>query len=128
MKLAIDCALVGLGGMLGSVSRYLLCLLSMKFCTNFPLGTLLVNVIGSFIIGILGEIASSEAGLHPHLKLALISGFCGGFTTMSSFAAESGELVKAGAHFHAFSNVLLTLALCFSALWLGALLARWKFS
>ena len=94
--------LVALGGAGGSVLRYLLSNIN----TSFPWGTFAVNVLGSFLIGLLVGLMSKGV-LSPEMKLLLVTGFCGGFTTFSTFANESFSMMKAG-------DVLLT------ALYVGA--------
>ena len=94
--------LVALGGAGGSVLRYLLSNIN----TSFPWGTFAVNVLGSFLIGLLVGLMSKGV-LSPEMKLLLVTGFCGGFTTFSAFANESFSMMKAG-------DVLLT------ALYVGA--------
>ena len=93
---------VALGGAGGSVLRYLLSNIN----TSFPWGTFAVNVLGSFLIGLLVGLMSKGV-LSPEMKLLLVTGFCGGFTTFSTFANESFSMMKAG-------DVLLT------ALYVGA--------
>ena len=94
--------LVALGGAGGSVLRYMLSNIN----TSFPWGTFAVNVLGSFLIGLLVGLMSKGV-LSPEMKLLLVTGFCGGFTTFSTFANESFSMMKAG-------DVLLT------ALYVGA--------
>ncbi|MES1223766.1 MAG: fluoride efflux transporter CrcB, partial [Bacteroidota bacterium] len=87
--------LVALGGSAGSVLRYL----SQKFIGNlyvhpFPWGTLVVNITGCFLIGVLWSIVSRNISMNEDLKLLLMTGFCGGFTTFSAFTLESIALIK----------------------------------
>jgi fluoride exporter len=89
--------LVGLGGMIGSVLRYLVALLFMRQGTQgFPYGTLAVNLAGCFLIGII--LALSEKGdlIGTEWRLMLATGFCGGFTTFSAFSFESIRLLQDG--------------------------------
>ena len=94
--------LVALGGAAGSVLRYLLSNIN----ASFPWDTFAVNILGSLLIGLLVGLASKGV-LSPEMKLLLVTGFCGGFTTFSTFANESFSMMKAG-------DVLLT------ALYVGA--------
>ena len=82
--------LVALGGAVGSVLRYLLSGIN----TSFPWGTFAVNILGSLLIGILVGLVSKGV-LSPEMKLLMVTGFCGGFTTFSTFANESFDMMKA---------------------------------
>ena len=84
--------LVALGGAVGSVCRYLLSGLNMA---SWPWGTFAVNILGSLIIGLLVGLVSKGI-ISPEMKLLLVTGFCGGFTTFSTFANESFGMMKAG--------------------------------
>ena len=95
--------LVALGGAVGSVCRYLLSWMNSTF---YPWGTFAVNILGSLFIGLLVGLVN-KGSLSPEMKLLLVTGFCGGFTTFSTFANESFGMMKAG-------DVLL------SALYIGA--------
>jgi len=87
--------IVGLGGFLGSSSRYMLTqLIHRLFITNFPLGTLLINIIGCFALGFLLGIFEKGSLISPELWLFLTVGFCGGFTTFSTFSADSLNLIN----------------------------------
>ena len=84
--------LVALGGAIGSVCRYLL---SGMNAASWPWGTFVVNILGSLIIGLLVGLISKGV-FSPEMKLLLVTGFCGGFTTFSTFANESFGMMKAG--------------------------------
>ena len=84
--------LVALGGALGSVGRYLV---SRWMTGTFPWGTLTVNLLGCLLIGLLTGLVA-KGSLSPEMKLLLVTGFCGGFTTFSTFANESFSMMKAG--------------------------------
>ena len=95
--------LVALGGALGSVCRYLLSKLSLG---TFPWGTLTVNILGSLLIGLLTGLML-RGSVSPEMKLLLVTGFCGGFTTFSTFANESFGMMKAGdSNLYQTKNVL----------------------
>jgi CrcB protein len=88
--------LIGTGGFIGSVLRYLVALLFQnKALSAFPYGTLTVNVIGCFVIGVVFALAE-KGNLSPEWRLFLASGICGGFTTFSAFSIETVALMKAG--------------------------------
>lgn len=87
--------LIGLGGAIGSILRYLLqVLISKHWHVVFPAGTFLVNIIGAFVIGILYGLVTRHIIISPEWRLFLIVGCCGGFTTFSSFSYESIILLK----------------------------------
>ncbi len=89
--------LVGLGGFLGSISRFLLAIgINRFFQTVLPIGTLAVNILGCFFIGLIYSLAEQKNILSPELRTFLGVGFCGGFTTYSSFAFEKFSLIKTG--------------------------------
>lgn len=92
-----DILLVGLGGGVGSVARYL-CqrYLYAAYPHAFPFGTLLVNFLGCFLIGLLLGLMEKGSIVKPELRLLLVTGFCGGFTTFSAFAADNIQLLKDG--------------------------------
>lgn len=112
--------LIGIGGFIGSVARYFVSLLNLSI--NFysiPVGTLLVNVIGSFIIGFLTGIAEKSTILTAEWRLFLMVGLCGGFTTFSSFANENLVLLHNGQIFSLLLYTGLSIFIGFLAVWLG---------
>ena len=114
--------LVALGGAAGSVLRYWLGLLVVRVTgPGFPWGTLLINIVGSFIIGWLATGARPDA---VTLRLLLMVGLCGGFTTFSSFSLQTLELLQQGAWLAAWGNMLGSVALCMGAVTLGWTLGR----
>ncbi len=109
---------VGLGGFFGAVARFLISgWVQRLFSFTFPLGTLTVNVLGSFLIGFLFLLF--EDFVSPNLKAALITGFLGALTTFSTFSYETTNLIMEGAFLRAFLNVLLNVLLCLTATYLG---------
>jgi len=115
---------VALGGAVGSVTRFWLNgLISERFPT-FPLGTLVINFTGSFLIGFLGAITTPEAASPNRLTIVqfLMVGVCGGYTTFSSFSLQTLNLVRDGEWLYAGGNVLLSVILCLIAVWLGWML------
>ena len=91
----IKCLIVGAGGAIGAIGRYLIGLLPMNPENGFPVKTFLINVIGCFIIGIIAALADKNA-VNPNLVLLIKVGICGGFTTFSSFALETEGLIAKG--------------------------------
>ena len=92
----LNCFAVALGGAIGSVLRYLIGLIPVNERFLFPVKTFLINVIGCFIIGLVIALALKSNNLNPKLVLFLKVGICGGFTTFSTFALESSNLLKNG--------------------------------
>lgn len=115
-----DFLCVGLGGMMGSVARYGVTLANQKIWTNssWPLGTLLVNIIGCFLIGLLGGFFATKS-LPDSLKLLAITGFLGGFTTFSAFGWENFQLIKEGNLSIALGNIFLHVFVGIAAVGLG---------
>jgi CrcB protein len=118
-------AVLGLvvGGALGTLARYLVNLASQAlFSGAFPVGTLLVNVVGCYLMGLLTGM-KPVAGLSPALHLALGTGFLGAFTTFSTFALDTHTLSAAGAFGRATGYVLANLVLGYLALVVGRVTA-----
>lgn len=92
----VECMVVGAGGFLGAVCRYLIGLLPLKEGCAFPAKTFLINIVGSFIIGLVVALAMKTDWLNPRMVLFLKVGICGGFTTFSSFALETSDLMRDG--------------------------------
>ncbi|SMB85841.1 CrcB protein [Peptoniphilus asaccharolyticus DSM 20463] len=104
----IKCLIVGLGGFIGSILRYLIGLLPIGSKINFPLKTLIINIVGSFIIGTVVAIALKDKEVSEELALFLKVGICGGFTTFSSFAFESFDLFNKGEFIVVLSYILIS--------------------
>lgn len=118
--------LVGLGGFIGSSLRFVvgLWVLNLAGLGAFPYGTLVVNVLGCMAIGLLGGFGDLHGGLNPGLRLFLITGVLGGFTTFSAFAYETLSLAQSAQAMKAVASVALQTGLGFSAAWLGYATAR----
>jgi CrcB protein len=117
------------GGAAGTAARYLLSTwLARHSGSSFPWGTLAVNLIGSFLLGLLMEVALTTNVLSPTVRLTLATGVLGGFTTYSSFNYETLRLVQDYSSRLALANVAATLLGCLAAgvlgMWGGRLLAR----
>jgi CrcB protein len=112
--------LVGSGGFLGSVARYVTAKsIDEKVSSLIPHGTLAVNIIGSFILGILYAFIARKVGFTDNLKLLLGTGFCGGFTTYSAFAFENVNLLQQKLLSLSVLYILLTLTFGFLAVFAG---------
>ena len=94
------------------------------FGPRFPLGTLAVNVAGSFAMGWLFALFAGRADISPELRLLVTTGLLGAFTTFSTFSMETLVLLQAGRWLAGAANVLLSVALCLGAAWLGTLVVR----
>lgn len=94
----LDCLIVGAGGAIGAVLRYLISKMPLEHSSGFPLRTFIVNVIGCFVIGAVAAMAAKQLSDDPRAVLFLKAGVCGGFTTFSSFALETVGLFGSGAY------------------------------
>lgn len=113
--------LVALGGALGSAMRYLTAILLARHYTgSIPLATLVVNVLGCFFIGLLIGLCSETT----YLRLLFITGFCGGFTTFSTFTAESYVMFREGAYGLALLYIAGSVLIGLLALWIGLYVSR----
>jgi CrcB protein len=115
---------IAIGGAAGSVLRYLVSSWGQRAQGGFPAGTLLVNVLGSLSIGVLAVAFAAPQSVRVELRLLLIVGLLGGFTTFSTFALETFRMAEEGARGRALSNVLLSNALCLLAVWIGYRVAQ----
>lgn len=117
--------LVGTGGFIGSVMRYLVQVFVEKgLSSTFPLGTLIANIAGSFIIGVIFALAEKGHLMNAEWRMFLAVGFCGGFTTFSSFAYNNFTMLKEGSFGQFFWNVGGSLFLGITAVYLGVVLVR----
>lgn len=117
--------IIGSGGFLGSVARYLVSQLNLTVSFHsIPVGTLLVNISGSLVIGFLTGIAEKSLILTPEWRLFLMVGLCGGFTTFSAFANENLMLIHNGQIMTVFLYTGLSIFLGFIAVYLGYILTN----
>ncbi len=116
--------LVTLAGGLGTLARYAVGLWAGRYLgSSFPYGTLLVNVVGCFLIALIGQLAASTSLISPTVRLTLTTGFMGGLTTYSSFNYETTRFLQDRAWAAGLLNLGLTVAACFAAGLLGTALA-----
>lgn len=121
----LNILVVAAGGSIGAVSRYLVSTWAAeRFGASFPYGTLIVNVVGCFIIGIFMTMTTERFIINPYWRLLITVGFVGGLTTFSSFSYETFRLLEDADMMMAFYNIALNLALGFFATWLGIGAAR----
>jgi fluoride exporter len=117
---------VAIGSALGGMARY--------WCTefiatntdnSFPWGTIIVNIIGSFIIGFFVAITGPEGRfiVSPEIRLFVMIGICGGYTTFSSFSLQTLNLIHEGDFLRAGANIILSVILCLTFVWIGYILA-----
>ena len=92
----LNCLVVALGGGIGACLRYLIGLIPLKEPFIFPVKTLVINLLGCFVIGLVASLALKNSSLSSKLVLFIKTGFCGGFTTFSTFALETETLIKTG--------------------------------
>jgi fluoride exporter len=128
MKLLIAYLLVAFGGAVGSVARYAVTAAA-TWCWGpaFPWGTIIINVVGSFIITFVGTLTAATGifPASPEMRVLVMVGFCGGFTTFSSFSLQTLELAQSGRPVGAAANVLLSVCVCLGAAWAGYYVSGW---
>lgn len=117
--------MVGLGGFFGAIARYFVdSWISRRMGPLFPYGTLVINVSGSFILGLFATSMTERWIVHPHWRLLVAVGFVGAYTTFSTFGYETHKLMEEGSFGLAFLNILLSVAAGLLAVRLGILLGR----
>lgn len=121
------CLLVMMGGALGTLARYAFSILAMPIDRELPFGTIIVNVTGSFVIGLFATLTMTQ-GRFPvsdNTRLFVMVGLCGGYTTFSSFSLQTLELLREGALGRAAVNVVASVLLCVFTVAMGHLIAAW---
>jgi CrcB protein len=118
---------VAVGGALGSMARFWLTgAMTALTGPRFPWGTLLINVLGSFVIGLVASITLTPArvSMHPDIRIFLMTGVCGGFTTFSAFSLQTLDLLQTGDVAPAFGYAISSVVLCVAGTYCGWLLGR----
>jgi len=116
---------IGIGGFVGAVARYGIAVwIGQRWGRSFPLGTFVINVSGSFLIGLLMTLMAERFTENPQWRLLLVVGFLGAYTTFSTFEYETGALLKDGEWLFAGLNVFLSVIVGFVALKLGEVMAK----
>lgn len=117
--------LVGAGGFAGSVARFLSQqLIAHYYPSSFPWGTLFVNIVGCFIIGVIYAFGEKGNLLSPEMRLLLATGFCGGFTTFSSFAYDNISLMRDGELLYTFLYIAASIIIGFLAAYIGVFIVK----
>ncbi len=121
----VNVLIVGIGGFLGAAARYGLSLwIGGRWGRSFPLGTFVINITGSFLIGLLMTLMTERFTENPQWRLMLVVGFLGAYTTFSTFEYETGALLKDGEWLYAGMNVILSVVLGFIGLKAGEIIAK----
>jgi CrcB protein len=124
MKTFVEYMAVGAGGIFGAMARYFITVLShTMFDTDFPIGTLIINLTGSLFLGWFAVVTESRIIVSDAVRLAIAVGFVGAYTTFSTFCLDSTKLLQGGAYYQFAFNVVGSVVLGLLAVRLGMLLA-----
>ena len=117
----LNLVFVGVGGLIGSIGRYLVAGAVYQMFPNsyFPIGTATINILGCFLIGFITGLVEVRNLLSPEMRVFLLIGLLGGFTTFSTFSFETIALLRDGTYLTALANVLIQVVAGLSAVWLG---------
>ena len=119
------CLIVMIGGALGTLARYGVSVLMVPYSRDLPIGTILINVTGSFVIGLFGTLtlAHGRFPVSDNMRLFVMIGLCGGYTTFSSFSLQTLDLMRNGAVMRAAINIAASVVLCVAATACGHFIA-----
>lgn len=119
------CLIVMAGGALGTFARYAVSVLAMPISRGLPWGTIIINITGSLVIGFFSALtlANGRFPVSDTMRLFVIVGFCGGYTTFSSFSLQTLDLLRSGAVVRACINVAASVVLCIAAVAVGHFMA-----
>lgn len=121
----INALIIGIGGFFGAIARYGVALwIGQRWGRSFPLGTFVINVSGSFMIGLAMSLLTERFIVNPQWRLLLVVGFLGAYTTFSTFEYETGALLKDSEWLFAGLNVVLSVVVGFIGLKLGEIIAK----
>ena len=116
---------IALGGAIGTVLRFLTSILAARwFGAEFPYGTLIVNLAGAFVIGVVQQIGTETLLIPDNVRLFLTTGMMGGLTTYSTFSYETVRLMELGSWHQAWINIFVTTTICLSLCFLGIAVGR----
>lgn len=118
----LNYVLVFIGGGLGSICRYGISHLLQSYKTTFPLATFFANILACLILGYLIGMNLKGGLAHPH-RFLLMTGFCGGFSTFSTFSSETLLLLQQGEFFYGMLNIFLSLVICLICVYVGMKMA-----
>jgi len=121
------CLIIMAGGALGTLARYVISVLAAPISGNLPWGTIIINITGSFIIGLFGTLtlAHGRFPVSENMRLFVMIGLCGGYTTFSSFSLQTLDLMRSGAVTRAGVNIAASVVLCVAAVSAGHLIASY---
>ena len=120
-----SCLYVIVGGAIGTFARYAISVAAIPYSRDLPWGTIGINILGSFIIGLFGTLtlAQGRFPVSENMRLFVMIGLCGGFTTFSAFSLQTLDLIRSGAMVRAGANIVASVVLCVAAVALGHFIA-----
>jgi fluoride exporter len=121
----VTCLWVIVGGAIGTFARYVVATVALPISAMLPWGTIIINIVGCFVIGFVGTLtlAHGRFPFSENLRLFVMVGFCGGFTTFSVFSLQTFDLMRRGAMMEAATNIGISVFACLLAVALGHALA-----